>query len=100
MYLNDLNEFSTNKFNVLFILNSDKIYITQLNIENDIKTNYIWFNAEDNILNDNNKNRIIHSYKNSLNFIKQEKYIIFERKAAINKYNIDYLSESIENLKN
>ena len=168
----DLKEFSRNKFNIsqgkslktknnINIMsysskNSDKIYLTQLNIlanikpfyetergsekekesyrtnknnhltkkeslplpvklhtlekifsyseknkknENDIKTNYIQFNTMENSLNDNKKKRISHSYKNPLTLIKQEKYKIFERKVANNKYNIDYLSKSIEKMK-
>ena len=168
--LKDIKDFSKNKFNISIdksskkknnkIMsysnkNSDKIYLTQLNILNNIKpfpeterekdkttnknshiqkneikpfpikihtlekifaysdknkkdektiqNNYGRLNTDENILNkmnnENKRKRINHSYKNPLTLIKQEKYKIFERKNTNNKYNIDYLSESIDKMK-
>ena len=168
----DIKEFSKNKFNVSFgkspknkinntnnnimsysSTNSDKIYLTQLNILNntkpfdaieterksekskenkensiekksiyfpiklhtlekifsysdknkrnddDIKTNYLNFNTELNSSNSKKKKTINHPYKTPLTLIKQEKYKIFERAAMNNRYNIDYLAESIDKMK-
>ena len=168
--LKDIKDFSKNKFNVSIYKsskkknniitpysnkNSDNIYLTQLNILNNIKpftetergkdkttnkcsqiqkneikpfpikihtlekifaysdknkkgektvrNDYGRLNTEENILNKMNQNnktkRINHSYKNPLTLIKQEKYKIFERKNTNDKYNIDYLSESIDKMK-
>ena len=65
--------------------------------ENEIKTNFIRFNTEENLIND--KAKVRNSYKNPLAMIKQERYKIFERKAIGNKYDFDYFSESIEKMK-
>ena len=65
--------------------------------DNKIKSNYIRFNTEENLKID--KNKINHVYKNPLTLIKQEKYKIFEKKALSNKFDIDYLAESLEKMK-
>ena len=67
--------------------------------ENNVKNNYIRFNTEENLLNENKMKRINHSYKNPLTLIKQEKYKIFDRNDESDKYNIDYLSQSIEKMR-
>ena len=168
----DIKEFSQNKFNISFgkspkkksvnnnfnnniLSNSsskdDKIYLTQLNILNDIKpfeepdkekekekeietsnlksgsiyfpiklhtigkiysytdknnrnedeikTNFMNYNTESNLMNIKKKKNINHSYKNPLTLIKQERYKIFERKSMNDNYNIDCLAESLEKMK-
>ena len=67
--------------------------------ENNVKNNYIRFNTEENLPSERKIKRINHSYKNPLTLIKQEKYKIFDRKGESNEYNIDYLSQSIEKMR-
>ena len=68
--------------------------------KNKISENYIQFNTESNIFNDNmNKNkRYNYSYKNPLALIRKEKYKIFERKEMNDKNDLDFM-ESIEKMK-
>ena len=84
------------KENIIFSY-FNKSQNSQRNSANNIN---IRFNTEENISNNNkNKKYLNHSYKNPLTLIKQEKYKIFEKKHINNKYNIDYLSESIERMR-
>ena len=68
--------------------------------KNKVSENYIQFNTESSIFNDNmNKNkRYNYSYKNPLALIRKEKYKIFERKETNDKNDLDFM-ESIEKMK-
>ena len=68
--------------------------------KNKVSENYIQFNTESNLINDNmNKSkRYNYSYKNPLALIRKEKYKIFERKETNDKNDLDFM-ESIEKMK-
>ena len=65
-------------------------------VANDVN---IRFNTEGNVINNQKNNKANKTYKNPLSLIKQEKYKIFDKVNLSNKYNIDYISESIEKMR-
>ena len=65
-------------------------------VANDVN---IRFNTEGNVINNPKNNKTNKTYKNPLSLIKQEKYKIFDKINLSNKYNIDYISESIEKMR-
>ena len=83
----------TKKFSIpsdLKVNNSNEIIpysVRSYKNKNKLSENYIQFNTESNLINDNmNKNkRYNYSYKNPLALIRKEKYKIFERKETNDK---------------